>query len=139
MFRATGRTPPFGDLRQQWRKMHCAVLNPYSSDTCPYSTEDCGLAFLAAVERSVDKASPVGYFRSVARSMALDRADNKPLERERDTTPRPSYEGPVGLHPAEGQGLRGADRGPVRIGDLLGALDLGPRQRPADDGKASAK
>lgn len=138
-FAAHGRKAPFGDLRQQWRRQHCQTLNPYSSDFCPYPAEDCALAFLAAVERSADKASPVGYFRKIARSMALDRADHKPLERERGTTPRSGHASPLEIHPEEGQGLRGADRGPQSVGDLLRSLDLGPRQRQADDGKAGTE
>jgi hypothetical protein len=136
-FESVGRKAPFGDLRQQWRKLHCATLNPYSSERCPYAPEDCALAFLAAVERSIDKKSPVGYFRAIAKSMAIDRADEKPLERDRAQGPRDA--GPPGPDPTERPGLRGADRGPESIGALLRALDLGPRQGPADDGKASAE
>lgn len=134
-FAAGGRKAPFGDLRQQWRKQHCQTLNPYTSDTCPYPPEDCALAFLAAVEHAADKASPVGYFRKIARTMALDRADNKPLERDREPAQRPSPAAPPGVHPAEGQDVRGADRGFQSIGDLLRAFDAGPRQGPAHDGE----
>ena len=136
-FAAGGRKAPFGDLRQQWRKEHCRVLNPYSSDSCPYKAEECAMAFLAAVEHSADKASPVGYFRKIARTMALDRADNKPLERDHGQGPGNAR--PVPVDPEERRELRGADRGPESIGDLLRALDSRSRQRPADDGEESAK
>lgn len=136
-FAASGRKAPFGDLRRQWQREHCQTLNPYTSDTCPYPPEDCALAFLTAVEHAADKASPVGYFRKIARSMALDRSENKPLERDREYTSRPRDERAVEVHPGEGQGLRGPESRPQSIGDLLRALDLGPRQGPADDGKES--
>src|SRR5438552_7112299 len=36
---------PFGNLRRLWREQSCAETNPYDSEWCPYSTEDCALAF----------------------------------------------------------------------------------------------
>jgi hypothetical protein len=76
---------PFGDLRRTWRKEHCAILNPYGSEGCSYGPKDCALAFLAAVQSSIGPniTRPAGYFRRVAKSTALVRADNKPLSRDR--------------------------------------------------------
>jgi hypothetical protein len=135
-FEACGKRPKFGDLRQQWRRQHCAVLNPYSSSTCPYAPEDCALAFLTACQRSADKASPVGYFRKIARSMALDRAENKPLERERE---RPGNARAAPIHPEAGSDVRSPQTGPTRIGALLGSLNLGPYPRPERDGRGEAE
>jgi hypothetical protein len=76
---------PFGDLRRTWRKEHCATINPYGSEGCPYEAKDCAMAFYAAVQSSMGPhiTRPAGYFRKVARSTGIVRADNKPLSRDR--------------------------------------------------------
>lgn len=98
---------PFGDLRRTWRKEHCATLNPYGSAGCAYESKDCALAFLAAVQSSIGPSisRPAGYFRKVAKSTALVRADNKPLARYRHE------EGPGdGKHRPDGQAPRPVER-----------------------------
>jgi hypothetical protein len=154
---------PFAKLRQMWKTQHCVQVDPYNTG-CPYSTEDCAMSFLVAVERTVGfhPERPTGYFRAVAHSMGLDRADNKPLARDtlrrtdvrkegntrglegRSETGRSSDRagtGAPGVHEAGDQGvvddasgLRRTDHQPVRIGELLGSLNLGPRSREERDG-----
>lgn len=78
-----GGKTPFGDLRNQWRRLHCRTLNPYGdSENCPYDEKDCARAFYAAVRevaRAADRVGkldrPVGYFTKVARTYAARRAD----------------------------------------------------------------
>jgi hypothetical protein len=143
---------PFGNLRRLWREEHCAELNPYGSDGCPYSEEECSLAFFQAVERTVfqarDKRSASGYFRAVARSAAFRRADEKPLAREQRAKgpgyPRAAQVGPLpGRRGSPEAGNEVAVRSrlsrPDAIGSLLAGLDLGPREGPADDGEAGAE
>lgn len=159
-----GLTPKFGDLRRIWRSRHCAILNPYDSEFCPYTPEDCALAYFACASSAAasSRTNPVGYFWAAAKSMALDRADSKPLERDRAASPasRSGHSGPpAGRHqprrhgvesevpdaasgPQRGSdeaGLRRDDRRPVHIGSLLRGLDLGPRQGPAPDGEEGAE
>lgn len=152
----TGKQPPFGDLRRIWRQRHCSEVNPYGSDTCPYSESDCAIAFLQAVEVSLARSTtnPTGYFRRVARTGGERRADAKPLTRYVETHSREANQGaimtgdaqgpghPGGRQPgpSEGQGdVRRPITRPVPIGDLLGAFDLGPRPGERDDGKASTE
>lgn len=153
LWRSTyGKRPPFGDLRNQWRRQHCRTLNPYGSESCPYSMADCAAAFLAAVQVSCrsELKSPVGYFIRVAKSEAAKRADNKPLNRgltastvygsiRRTGVPNeePKAQGPgITGPPTEGTESRQTDSGrlrrpssgPVSIGDLLGQIDPRPHQ-----------
>ena len=159
---------PFAKLRQMWKTQHCVQVDPYNTG-CPYSEEDCAMSFLVAVERTVGfrPEKPTGYFRAVAHSMGLDRADDKPLARDTLTRTDVRNEGhPGGLEsrfgtgPSRGRGLA-EDRGlhaagdqgldeeasdlhrtshrPVRIGELLGTLDLGPREGPSKNGKEGNK
>lgn len=152
---------PFGKLRQMWKTVHCSKVDPYNTG-CPYSESDCGMAFLIAVERTVGAHPdrPTGYFRAVALTLGLDRADNKPLARDivrrmdvrkegHTTGPRRSpTEGLPRTRPMdartgddrlraggldEGPVVHGANHRPQRIGELLGNLDLRPHQRPTKD------
>lgn len=145
---------PFGKLRQMWKAVHCTKVDPYNTG-CPYSQEDCGLAFLVAVERTVGARPdrPTGYFRTVALTLGLDRADNKPLARdtlrrtdvlkEGDTEgSRGSSATRRGATPQErledqragsSSDLHRATSGPVRISELLGAIDPRPHQGPSTD------
>lgn len=135
-----GGHPPFGDLRNMWRRHHCRTLNPYGSESCPYQPTDCARAFQEDVATvcMVRPRVPVGYFIKVAKSSAARRADEKPLTRDtvsRATletqtqgSARPSDAGAPARGTGQGQPpVSGARSGPVSIGDLLGSLDLGPR------------
>lgn len=155
-----GSAAPFGNLRASFRECHCAVLNPYSSTFCPYPADDCAMAFLqcvlATTERSRNRQTAVGYFRSVAVSLAAQRADSKPLARESDEARRlatkasqgpgntagktdgvPSGPGASEHQDQDGEPVRSRISTPEHIGSVLGSFDLGPRPRPADDGKTS--
>lgn len=156
-------TVKFGDLRKTWRRRHCATLNPYGSDGCPFSPEDCALAYLVCATQSSTRSStnPMGYFWKAAHSMALDRADNKPLARdaekatERSGNTRGAREGHADRHGrldgAQGDLRPGTDRGgdegglhrertgPSRIGTLLGTLDFGPREGLPNDGEEGSE
>ena len=143
---------PFAKLRQMWKTQHCVQVDPYNTG-CPYSEEDCAMSFLVAVERTVGfhPERPTGYFRAVAHSMGLDRADNKPLARDtlrrtdvrkegdartasRDLSAGPSSNGESGPAPVKTTDLRRTDHRPQRIGELLGSLNLGPHPREERDG-----
>lgn len=162
--RTTGRPAPFGRLRLTFQKEHCRSINPYGSESCPYREDECAMAFLSAVQNSLLPwiEDPAAYFVKVARSAGIERADNKPLAREKHREEGPSHAGdlrgghasgrrrgvaPVrGVHPSQGvvpqvldeeDHLRRARTRPNAIGDLLGSLNLGPRPGPANDGKES--
>jgi hypothetical protein len=154
---------PFGDLRRIWKYEHCRFLSPGGSGLCRFPREDCGLAFFTAVQHALAPTvttNPVGYYRRLARSMAIDRADRRPLEREigpRDggSTGRGHREGPRGVGPLDGpapvllardQGVSGEEPGvhgprtrPIRVGELLGSLDLGSHQGPPTNGGTRRK
>jgi hypothetical protein len=154
---------PFGDFRRIWKYEHCRKLNPGGSVFCRFSREDCALAFFTAVQHALDPSvtvNPVGYYRRLALSMAIDRADRRPLEREvgpRDQgSPGTGHQpGPGGPDPVAGPGpvllardqdvsgevpgVHGPRSRPVHIGDVLGSLNLGPHQGPRKDGSASGK
>lgn len=124
------RGAPFSRLRLSWREQHCAVLNPYRSIDCPYSERDCSLAFWKCVEETIhdatSEAHAIGYFRTHAKRMALDRVENKPLARERsgDT-------GTPTVGSGAGPDLPRTDSRPERLADILSrALDSGPRPGP---------
>lgn len=141
--RTYGRAAPFGDLRRQWREEHCSRLNPYGSEDCPYSERDCAIAFYKAVQHvTAERAdTPMGLFKVVARSYAFDRAENKPLARDRvQTDVRPGDSGGGGVRDDEGSDdvPRPITR-PVSIGDVLRSIDPRPRERPIDESKESAK
>lgn len=153
---------PFGDFRRTWRSEHCARINPYGSEDCPYSEAECARSFYQTAREAMGGVRPGAYFRRLARSSGIDRADSKPLRRYAAQGPGDARTPKVGV-PARHDGLVGlpgtrgpepaADRGlsedeeasvrranarPVGIGELLGSLNLGPRQGPADDGQASS-
>jgi hypothetical protein len=121
------RGAPFSRLRLSWKEEHCAVLNPYRSADCPYPERDCVMAFWLGVERTISEADnaqhAVGYFRTQAKRMALDRAENKPLSRERQGNAAPAGAGPAAGLP----GVPGADSRFERLGDILSrAIDSRP-------------
>lgn len=133
----TGSAAPFGDLRSMWVREHCVRLAA-ADDLCPYPQEQCALSFLAAVQTSLTaRTNPRGYFRRVAKTMALDRLEQKPLSR--DQAHRPGDARPVDHGDGEGSGVYRPTTRPVPIGDLLRSLDLGPRQGPTPDGEAGSK
>lgn len=88
--------PKWGDLRTTFRKEHCRRINPWGSESCPFKPEDCALAFLQGVQRSLVARNPHGYFVQVARSGGAARADEGvalKAERARMRTPvRDPYE-----------------------------------------------
>ena len=132
----TGKAAPFGDLRRTWVREHCVRVAP-AQGLCPYREQDCALAFLSAVQTSLTaRKNPMGYFRRVAKTLALDRLDSKPLSRDQEG---PSAPDRLADSDAEGSGLRGSKTRPVAIGDVLRTLDPGSRQRPAHDGETSTK
>lgn len=145
-----GFRPKFGDLRKIWRTRHCKTLNPYSSEHCAYDPSDCAMAYLVCAQRAaqMSRTNPVGYFWKAAHSMAVVRADEKPLARTQGsghpgaaTTGARSGSASVGAAGREAAG--GVDDGGMRrvisvphhIGSVLGSLDLGPHQRRAADGR----
>lgn len=100
---------PLGAFTRLWRSEHCATINPYGSEGCPYAPEDCSMAFLQAGTLALEaKKSKIGLFKAIARKWGLDRAENKPLARE-------EYDRTYGQQEGT-RGLRGS-----------------PRARPADD------
>lgn len=134
---------PFGDLRNMWRRHHCRTLNPYGDDSCPYAKADCAQAFADAIRLTVNARPrvPVGYFLKVAKSTAAQRADDKPLARNRGRMDVPEHDLGGGTHQGmdQGSGLRRPTTGPISLGDLFGSLGIQPHQGPrsADDGEAS--
>ena len=146
---------PFGDLRRTWRLVHCSTVNPYGdSELCPYPASDCALAFLSVVQSATAASrNPMGFFRTLARSEGLRRLESKPLLRDQvrgEERPSSSTHRPVGLQQGPGSDDRGgvdeaeadlrrARRRPDAVGDVLRSLNLGPHQRPAPTGKASAE
>lgn len=127
------RKVPFGDFTRTWRQEHCARINPYGSESCPYRPEDCSMAFLNVAQRAMEMDEPGAYFRVHAKYTGLDRAENKPLARER-------YDRTDG-HPSGAPGLR--DGPGARPGDVLGGpLEsnaevrdrVPPARRVSDDG-----
>ena len=160
-----GVAPKFGDLRKIWRKRHCATLNPYGFEDCPYDEQDCAMAYLSAIQTSVHVAAhgnPVGYFWRLAYSMAVTRADEKPLLRDREDAKGSSHTrhaqsgdqpGSPGVVPAISAvqdqagrdeidpGLRGRLSRPEHIGALLGSFDIRSRPWPerGRDGEEEGK
>jgi hypothetical protein len=134
---AFGAKAPFAKLRQMWKTQHCVQVDPYNTG-CPYPEVDCSLAFLVAVQRTAGAHPdrPTGYFRAVAHSMGLDRADNKPLARDtltRTDVHKEGHPGGRGSGSEEGQDVRRSTTRPVRIGELLGAFDSRSHQISTTD------
>ena len=163
--RTTKKPAPFGRLRMNFQREHCRAINPYGGE-CPYREEECGLAFLAAVQNSLLPwiEDPAAYFVKVARASGVDRADRKPLTREMHREEGSGHPGDArsgnqaghvgssGL--AGGSGLAQARPAPVvleetslrrsharpeSIGNLLGSINLGTRQDGSTDGSQSTK
>jgi hypothetical protein len=132
----TGKQPPFGDLRRIWRQRHCNEVNPYGSETCPYTEADCSLAFLQSVEVSLARSTsnPVGYFRRVARSNGERRAETKPLLRDLRHTDNSDV---VRRRMDEVGDSHGASQDPIMDGNAQGPGDprsspSGPAEGPGD-------
>lgn len=152
--------PKWGDLRNTFRREHCRAINPWGSETCPFAEEDCALAFLQGVLSSLKARNPHGYFIKVARSSGSYRADEGVERRARMRTdvPHPPAMGgamPEGLRegplpslgqgrlgdqdhvdpvaPSSGEGVRRPVSRPQPIGELLGSLDLRPREGSPKD------
>jgi hypothetical protein len=159
--RTYGAAAPFGNLRAMWSNEACARVTPLGGP-CPYAEERCAMAFLSAVQTvtATRRRSPTGYFRSVARSMGIDMADNKPLSREANReahlfaaeaapgsgdTDRPGNgdaAGPQGDDPARPDAspdLRRTIARPIAIGALLGSLHLGAREDGSAHGREGAQ
>lgn len=163
-----GKSAPFGYFTKTWRERHCATLNPYGSEDCPYAKAECMTAFgLAAMDAS-NWLDPKGRFYHSVRASAAMRADNKPLSRDRMRTDGPQgpgdSRGSIPRHqprpdPGLGGGaesrtrdesdqlaptsgsrdMRRSGRGLVPMDEVLRSLDLGPHQKPTTDGKESRK
>jgi hypothetical protein len=159
LFKAYKVKPNWGDMRRTWKYKHCAEVNPHGSEDCPFSEKECAVAFMDAVEETL-RAKPKRFgalFRYIAHRTGGERADaaqgsrhrrrgvggdgarqvaplRQPDRAVRDRSER--LEGDLG-HVARGgaESVRGTDSGPTRIGALLGSIDLGPREKPSDDGK----
>jgi len=140
---------PWGDLRKTWKTEYCLRVNPtgYPED-CPFSEEDCALTFLQAVLIVTEAERPGALFRRVAATRGMERADQRPLARDRVPQRRQSdlasqrgayssssvvqaLHGPETVTPTMSR--RGAR--PISIGEVLGALDFGARQGSAQDGE----
>jgi hypothetical protein len=153
---ARGYKPKWGDLRTLWRERHCGAINPYDSRDCPYPETECAIAFLQVASRAAALAAtnPHGLFASFAKTSGIERADHKPLARHRLDAPAPVS---AGARPpervaerrhgpavsaledvGEGEPLHRRLADPIRLGDLLGALDPRPREGRADDGSEGA-
>lgn len=118
---------PYAAFQRVFRSEHCATLNPYGSESCPYSKEDCALAYLRDAQHTLWNANPktrIGYFRKVTRSSAARRADEKPLARDtiRTDGQKQDAAGPVGSRSETGQGVR--TRRLRSIGSLFGDDDV---------------
>lgn len=138
--RTYGKRAPFGDLRRQWQLKHCRTLNPYGSEDCPYSLDQCTEAFARAVGvvTATELRSPGGYFGKVARSRAAERADAKPLARDLPHAPQgPGDTGDVPQDPGSRPWMRSPGGGFDSIGDLLRAIDPRSRENGAEDGGES--
>ncbi len=163
--RTTKKPAPFGRLRMNFQREHCRAINPYGGE-CPYREEECGQAFLAAVKNSLLPwiEDPAAYFVMVARMSGVDRADRKPLAREKHRAEEPGHPGDAPVHlgqgstgdvggiggaqagrggepllPEEEDHLRRASRRPQPIGNLLGSLNFGTRQDGPTNGSQSTK
>lgn len=155
-----GGKAPFGRLRKAFQDQHCSKINPYVGGECPYRPEECGMAFLSAIQTSTVPwvEDPAAFFVKLVASTGITRADEKPLAREyhREGSGN-AGDGPADLRHGSADGLpvvRGAGRDsswdeesdadaatlrrshhrPESVGDLLGTLALGARPRPERDG-----
>lgn len=132
---------PFGALKKLFREVHCAELNPYASEDCPYKERDCAITMYAAVTHALSAPSSkaaVGYFTKAAWRMAQDRADTKPLAREATDTQRPRDPDDEDLGPEPRWGVRRTSPRPVAVGEVLKAIDPRSREGPPHDGEEGA-
>jgi hypothetical protein len=116
---------PFGDFTKSWRREHCARINPYGSEVCPYATEDCSISFLKVAEQAMRADNPGAYFRVAAMRTGIRRADLKPLARERYSRTDGQQEGAGGIR-------RGTSPGSPHVPGS--ALAAHPDRRVAGDG-----
>jgi len=144
---------PYAAFQKIFRSEHCATLNPYGSESCPYPPEQCAAAYYQDAVRTMVAArrkTRIGYFRKVTRTSASIRADAKPLARDTRTDGHERAEGlragpgagPVDDLPKRSPGDGGLYRPigrPERIGSLFGANDVRPRvaARGGDEGEAA--
>lgn len=96
---------PFSAFTKAWRVEHCATINPYGSESCPYGPEDCALAYyqVAQIAMAAD-SSRVGLFKATARQRGIDRAENKPLQRDKVTRTDGLQQGESNLRSGPGAG-----------------------------------
>jgi hypothetical protein len=131
---------PFGAFSRAWRQLHCPEINPYGSEDCPFDHRDCALAYYKTAVDAVQTPGvrdPVAYFRTLARRRGADRADNRPLARERMRTdgqgPRQPGASPGNL--GAGHDVRRSLARPRSVGDLLGRPDSRPLLAPPGRGE----
>jgi hypothetical protein len=101
--------PKWGDLRTTFRKEHCRRINPYGSENCPFKPEDCAIAFLKGVVKSMKARNPHGYFVQVARSSGAARADESLVLKAERARMRTSVRDPYERQDAEN--LKRLERG----------------------------
>ena len=149
---------PFGAYQRAWRKQHCAAINPYGSESCPYTEQECADAFYKTASESLTlaKRSRVGLFRAFARHLGLVRSENRPLARYRivrtdghesrtasvrggPTTRSPDLLGPPhqqagdersGVAIPQPVGVRRTEHRLTSIGAVLRGDGAGPRTHP---------
>lgn len=158
---------PFSAATKLFRKEHCPQINPYGSDFCPYGRDQCTLAYYAVATEALshNPDNYVAYLRGLTKTRGMDRAERKPLERDRiirrtdglsgGTSGVRAGTGPGYLHvvdeDASGGGpervsrdddgnLHRAAHRPVRLGDLFGKSDVRSRSRARgrDEGEAGS-
>lgn len=132
--------PPFAAFQRIWRTEHCAEINPYGSEDCPYRARDCLIAYYKTAIDAIEEPgvrSVVGLFRTMAHRRGLERADTKPLARERMRT---DGQGPS----RSATGDRDLSTGPdvhrgsmVSIASLFGQTD--PRSLLASPGRGEGQ
>ena len=167
--RHPGGRAPFGRLRKAFQQDHCSKINFYTGSECPYRVEECAMAFLSGVQNATLPwiEDPAAYFVKLVASTGITRADEKPLAREHHREQAGSSDaGSRGAGTSQGRSRdlgveRGEDpsprhvqevlgyarqdpvhsptRRPEPIGDLLGALNLGPRPRDERDGRRESE
>lgn len=94
---------PFGAFQKAWRQQHCATINPYGSESCPYPPQECAMSYLMAAEEALlAKKSRIGLFRAIAKTWGIRRADEKPLAREEYRTSYGQPEAPKEPRPKTG-------------------------------------
>lgn len=142
---------PWGDFRRQFKIQYCRRVNPTGHpEDCPFPEEDCAMTFMQTALQARDGLKPGALFRVLAKSKGLDRADNRPLTRDRVPAGRPSnlperptsgQQGSVrGMasskaEPVDGSPMPGRTARPASLAEVLGSLNLGARQGPAPDGE----